>query len=418
VTPRAPLLFVTSPNGGLAHYVAHLLDPVSEWARPHVVTWGDDPVDDLLAARHPDVAPLLDPARASSIRDVAAFARMRGVQAVNVHVAVRAARYSGMLSALLDEFRRRSVRVILTLHDGTGAPDREAALPALRRVCARADAFIVGHEMERPRLAAALPLGSRPVVVAPHGPYTLFDRRRFDPRSARRALGLPEAGPVVLFFGSARPWKGLDVLLEAWPIVRRRVPDAILCVVSGMHYAPEWEGRLRSATTGGAGDGLQVRLGYAPSSSVEACFRAADVVALPYLWSSQSGVLNLARAFHRPVVVTHAFREAPEIDGVSGRVVPVGDASALAGALAELLGLSSLERVVLGLRGLRLAQELRGWDRGAAALHEASAGPRYRAAPTGAAGVAVAAGALSAPAARMPSSSQRKRPSSSSCASR
>jgi glycosyltransferase involved in cell wall biosynthesis len=75
-------------------------------------------------------------------------------------------------------------------------------------------------------------------------------------------------------------------------------------------------------------------------------------------------------------VVTDVLREAPEIDGVSGRSVPAGDARALAAAVAGLLALSDAERRVLGTRGLRLAQELRGWERAAAALREAWIGRR------------------------------------------
>jgi glycosyltransferase involved in cell wall biosynthesis len=143
-----------------------------------------------------------------------------------------------------------------------------------------------------------------------------------------------------------------------------------------MHYTPEWKGRLEAYAASDDGAGCRIRLGYVPSSWIEAYFRAADVVVLPYLWSSQSGVLNLARGFRRPVVVTDVLREAPEIDGVSGRSVPAGDARALAAAVAGLLALSDAERRVLGTRGLRLAQELRGWERAAAALREAWIGRR------------------------------------------
>ena len=74
--------------------------------------------------------------------------------------------------------------------------------------------------------AAELDVGDRPVAIARMGPFTLLDSRRWQRSDARRHLGLPESGPIVLFFGNARPNKGLDLLMGATPRLLALRPDA------------------------------------------------------------------------------------------------------------------------------------------------------------------------------------------------
>jgi glycosyltransferase involved in cell wall biosynthesis len=145
-----------------------------------------------------------------------------------------------------------------------------------------------------------------------------------DREQARGRLGLG-GEPLVVCVGALRRQKGQDVLLEAWPRVRERVPAAVLVLVGD---GPERGALERRA----AGD--VVFAGDRPD--VPDWLAAGDVVALPSRWEGMSLVLLEAMARGRSVVATDVpgVREAV---GDAGEVVPVEAASPLAAALVKRL---------------------------------------------------------------------------------
>ena len=129
---------------------------------------------------------------------------------------------------------------------------------------------------------------------------------------------------MVLFFGLMRPYKGVDVLLDAW---RARGPGRRRAV--GRRDAadgPVVHPRRRTC------DRAALRLG----AELAGAFRAADLVVLPYREIDQSGVLFTALAFGKPLLLTPsaASRRSPAARSSS----PPGDPDALAAALRALLG--------------------------------------------------------------------------------
>jgi glycosyltransferase involved in cell wall biosynthesis len=129
--------------------------------------------------------------------------------------------------------------------------------------------------------------------------------------------------PVVLFFGLLRPYKGLDLLLEAW----RGIADAELWIVGRprIPLAP-----LRAA----APPGVRFVPRFVAEDELPAFFARADLVVLPYTEIDQSGVLFTALGHGRPLLLS-AVGGFPEIAGAA--LVPPGDAQALAAKLTELL---------------------------------------------------------------------------------
>lgn len=206
-----------------------------------------------------------------------------------------------------------------------------------------------------------------PVVVIPHGDEGIF--------GAETVLPAQETGPVVLFFGTVTAYKGLDLLLEAWPHVRQACPEARL-VVAGKVNADVDEAALRRQAAGCAG--VELRLGYVDMAAVPGLFEEARVVALPYVRSSQSGVANLAHTFARPVVSTRVG-DIPEVvkDGVNGLLCEPGDPDALTDALVGLLQEPQLAGR-MGAAGRRRLDEEASWDEVARLVTEALPGGPIR----------------------------------------
>jgi glycosyltransferase involved in cell wall biosynthesis len=134
-------------------------------------------------------------------------------------------------------------------------------------------------------------------------------------------------GPVVLCFGLLRPYKGLDVLVQAW----RGIDDAELWIV----------GRPRMDTAAlhaAAPPGVRFVERFVSESEAAALFRRADLVVLPYREIEGSGVLATALAFSCPLLLTDVG-SFPEVAATgAAELVPAGDAEALHDALRALVG--------------------------------------------------------------------------------
>jgi glycosyltransferase involved in cell wall biosynthesis len=220
--------------------------------------------------------------------------------------------------------------LVLTAHDVLPREPRPGQLAAQRRLYDRFDAIVVHSEHGRTRLVDELGTDRDRVHVIPHGVFTHL---------AERAPGEPPSPPpfeteepVVLMFGLMRPYKGIDVLLEAWRGVEGEAPieDAELWI-AGM---PKMD---ISALRAAAPTGVRFDPRFITDDELPAYFERADLVVLPYLRADQSGVLFTALAFGKPLLLSDVGG-FPELASTgAARVVPAGDPRALGRALRELL---------------------------------------------------------------------------------
>ncbi len=241
----------------------------------------------------------------------------------------------------------RSRPLVLTAHDVLPREPRPGQRDAQRRLYERVDAVVVHSEHGRARLVGELGVDPARVTVIPHGAFThLLDVPDAVPLPAELAA---VTKPVVLLFGLMRPYKGIDVALEAW----RGIEDAELWVVGmpRMDVAP-----LRAA----APPCVRFVERFVDDRELPAFFERADVVVLPYREIDQSGVLFTALAFGRPLVLS-AVGGFPEVarDGAA-ELVPPGDAAALHATLRRLLD-DPAARAALGARAAAAARERYGW---------------------------------------------------------
>jgi D-inositol-3-phosphate glycosyltransferase len=196
-----------------------------------------------------------------------------------------------------------------------------------RLVTDRTDGYLVMSESVEADVARLLP--GRPVRRVPHPVYAQYGSAGRPRAAARERIGV--AGDMLLFFGLVRPYKGLDVLIEAMPRVRAR--RDVTLVVAGEFYVPVEPVRARIAELG-LGDSVRVLDRYVADEEVGDLVAAADAVVLPYRSATQSGVVLVAYAGGCPVIST-AVGGLPEVveEGVTGHLVPPGDPAALADAI-------------------------------------------------------------------------------------
>jgi len=244
--------------------------------------------------------------------------------------------------------------LVITAHDVLPREPRPGHLRAQRRLYERADAVVVHSHDGRERLVVDLGVPAERVEVIPHGAFDYLDRL---PAEEPLPPALAEVeGPVVLFFGLLRPYKGIEVLLDAW----RGIGGAELWIV-GMPRMPLQSLRGRATSS------VRFFPSYVPEAQVPAWFRRADLVVLPYREIDQSGVLFTALAFGKPLLLTRVggFPEIAEA-GAAELVVP-GDPSALHIALKRLLD-DPPRREALAAAAREAAATTYSWD-GIAARH-------------------------------------------------
>ena len=222
----------------------------------------------------------------------------------------------------------------------------------LRRLWERMDAIVTLSEYGARRLTAEAGIPAERVRVIPHGALDYLTRLP-DPEPLPNELAEVE-GPVILCFGLIRPYKGVDVLLEAF----QSVEGAELWVVGrplGISLDPL---RELAATAPG-------RVRFVPrfvsDRELPAYFRRADLVVLPHRDAEQSGVLYVALAFAKAIVMS-AVGGFPEVAAHgAGRLVPPGDPAELAAALNELLA-DRIARERLAETAARVAAGPYSWD--------------------------------------------------------
>jgi len=218
----------------------------------------------------------------------------------------------------------------------------------------RMDAVVAHSEQGAARLRDEVGLDPARVRVIPHGAFDYLTKL---PAEAPLPPELDGAeGPVILFFGLLRPYKGIENLLAAF----RRVEGAELWIVGNprMDLAPLRE--LAAAAPGRA----RFVTRFVADDEIPAIFRRADLVALPYLDAEHSGVLYTGLAFGKPLVLS-AVGGFPEVAATgAARLVPPGDVDALAATLAELVA-DEAARAELAAAATRAAAGPFSWDEAA-----------------------------------------------------
>jgi len=223
---------------------------------------------------------------------------------------------------------RRERPFVLTAHDVLPREAGPGQRVAQRWLYDRMDAVLVHSEHGARRLREEARVAPERVHVVPHGPLHHLTEQPVDaPLPPELAGGA--RGPVVLLFGLLRPYKGLDVLLEAWRLATLP-PGAELWIVGmpRMAIAP-----LQAI----APPSVRWVPRFVADSEAAAVLRRADLVVLPYREIDQSGVLAAALAFGAPLLLSTAGG-FPEIAAMgAAETVPPGEPHALAAGLTGLL---------------------------------------------------------------------------------
>ena len=154
-------------------------------------------------------------------------------------------------------------------------------------------------------------------INTPHPVYTIFGNK-VGKNIAKKELGITDE-KVILFFGYIRPYKGLDILIEAMPEILKSV--SLKLIVVGESYEKDNK-YFNMVETLGLQNNVVLKTDYVPNDEVGKYFSASDVVVLPYRSATQSGIIQIAYNFDKPVIATNVGGLAEVVkNGETGFIV-------------------------------------------------------------------------------------------------
>ncbi len=203
----------------------------------------------------------------------------------------------GVISMLVKIFS--TLKIIFICHNITPHEKFPFGKILTKFALAFADHFIVQSNIVENDLLKIKPKANYKKVF--HPIYNIFGEE-IDKKEARKILGLNPNEKVLLFFGYIRAYKGLDIILRAMKFILAKIRVKLL-VIGEFYENPEKYFKIVEEE--GISDFVIFKSEYVPNDEVKIYFSASDIVVLPYVSATQSGIVQIAYNFNKPVIATN-----------------------------------------------------------------------------------------------------------------
>jgi starch synthase len=254
-------------------------------------------------------------------------------------------------SLVLPWLKLRGYHLVTTFHDvklhlGEGGFQRFLFLTSFWKKYSE-EVFVHGQKIKE-LLQESYPANR--IHVIPIGEHNVAPLKKY-------LRSLKEEKDLILFFGRIYRYKGLEYLIRAEPLITKEAPG-VKIIIAGTGEDLEKYRRLMINTKN-----FIVYNHFVSFKEETELFERCSLVVLPYIDASQSGVVPVAYAFKKAVVVTDVG-SLPEVvdDGITGYVVTAGDEVALAEAVIKLLKDDAL-RKEMGEKGYQKLKRDLSWDK-------------------------------------------------------
>lgn len=241
----------------------------------------------------------------------------------------------------------KKYKIITTIHDVDPHPGSSMSL--IQKISKNihikySNALIVHGDFAKKKLEKGLV--TKNIFTIPHGDYSFFER-----------YTLPEYKEEpgnVLFFGAIKEYKGLNYLIQAVPKISESIPN-LKVVIAGA-------GKFKEKTYVENCSYFELHNRFIENNEVASFFQRASVVVLPYIEGTQTGIIPIAYAFKKPVIVTDVG-SIPEVvdNNITGIIVPPRDSNSLANSIIKILMNNSL-RKQMGENAYKKMKNELSWD--------------------------------------------------------
>ena len=229
--------------------------------------------------------------------------------------------FAPMVATLARALGKSGIRRIIECHNVFPHEASPLDRLLLKLAFSNADRFITHSKKDRELLAKLV--DERRIAVCSLPALDEFRAPGKGERSGRR----------ILFFGKVRKYKGLSVLLEAMPKVLSEIEVELL--IAGEFY-DSIDKYQRLIGELGIESSVRIDNRYIPNEEVAGLFEQADLLVLPYVTASQSGVARIAFSNALPIIASDAGGLSETvIENVNGLLFSARDSNALASKIVS-----------------------------------------------------------------------------------
>jgi len=217
-----------------------------------------------------------------------------------------------------------NIKILFICHNIIPHERRKIDTLLTKMVLGKGDFFIVHSSEDYNKLKKILPFAIIKQTV--HPTYDIFNFEKYNQEKAKEILDLNTK--VILFFGIVRKYKGLQYLIDAMPIVLQHID--VTLIIAGQFWEDKNE-YIEQIQKIEIEKHVRIIDEYIPNEDVGLYMSSADVVVLPYISATQSGVIQIAYGFNKPVI-TSKTGGLPDVvkDGETGCLVEPANSEALA----------------------------------------------------------------------------------------
>ena len=231
--------------------------------------------------------------------------------------------------------RKRGSKIVLTVHDLLPHDTGEAHKQTFRDLYRMVDGIICHSGNISSRLQAEFSVPEEKITVIPHGPF-FYDLPASNSEQTLQSFNLEPGKLLVLWQGIIFPYKGIDLLLNAWQQVEAGNDNVSLLIVGT--GAPEFAEQIRDQISRLGLKHAHLHLRFISTEELVALYRAADIVVYPYRAITTSGALATGLALGKTIVASNlpVFRDLLT-DRENALLIDPTNSAELASALLELL---------------------------------------------------------------------------------
>lgn len=255
----------------------------------------------------------------------------------------------------------RSINIIFTCHNVFPHERFWADKFLTKIVLRRGDGFIVHSKKDQYDLMELK--NDANYRFNPHPTYNAFKIRNISRDEAIEEINqkdksdLSEKDQLLLFFGFVREYKGLKWLLYAMPQIKKKLSKCKLMVIGSFENKEEYVKLIRSLNIESS---VILKDDYTPDNEVEKYFAAADLVAVPYIDATQSGIVQIAYGFEKPCLVTNVGGLPDVVENeVTGYVVEPCNSEVIANAIIDYF---TKDRFMQMNKNIKLKSEEFSWE--------------------------------------------------------
>ncbi len=249
--------------------------------------------------------------------------------------------------------KKKKIKLLAVCHNIIPHEKRPGDIILSRFFLKKMDYFVLLSEQVKKDLESIIKNVKSKVLPLPI--FSIFGES-VNKEEAREKLQLNQA-KIILFFGFIRDYKGLDTLIEALAIVKQKLD--VTLVVAGEFYSAEQK-YLSLIEKLNLQNSIIIKKDFIPTLDVKYYFSAADAVVLPYKSATQSGIVQVAVNFEKPVIATNVGGLGEVIEnGKAGFVVEKENPEAFANAILRFYEESREEEFS---KNMKLLKEKYSWE--------------------------------------------------------